>query len=287
MAGTAYQHTPVMPGEVLAYLNLPPDGTFVDCTLGGGGHAERVKNQNPKVKVYGFDQDENAIAAAKERLASFTGITYLHENFSNLKAVPEPVDGILFDLGVSSHQIDEPDRGFSIQHDGPLDMRMDRRQPLSAKGIINNYAPEELARIFFDYGEERFSRQIAKRIANTREKTPIETTGQLKELVELSIHSWKKRESVTRIFQALRIAVNSELGKLQSALEQAEAKLLPGGRLVVLSYHSLEDRIVKHFIRERRETLKVLTKKPVLAGETETAVNPRARSAKLRAAEKL
>jgi 16S rRNA (cytosine1402-N4)-methyltransferase len=281
-----------MPGEVLAYLNLPPDGTFVDCTLGGGGHiAALLRNdQYPmtNVKIIAFDQDSNAIAAAQETLKAHSGIEYIHDNFANLKQyIKQPVDGILFDLGVSSHQIDEPGRGFSLQHDGPLDMRMDQRQPLSAKGIINNYAPEELARIFFDYGEERFSRRIAKRIANTREKTPIETTGQLKEIVELSIHSWKKRESVTRIFQALRIAVNGELEKLARALESADLLLKPGGRLVILSYHSLEDRIVKHFIREQRETLKVLTKKPVLAGEAEIAVNPRARSAKLRAAEKL
>ena len=284
-----------MPGQVLDYLNLPPDGTFVDCTLGGGGHVEAVLRTltpvpSPKergVKVYAFDQDENAIAAAKERLAAFAGITYLHDNFANLKAVPEQVDGILFDLGVSSPQIDRPDRGFSLQHDGPLDMRMDRRQGLSAKEIVNNFAPEELTRIFFDYGEERFSRRIAKRIADAREEKQIETTFQLKEIIEAATPGWKKRETVTRIFQALRIAVNGELEKLQCALESAAALLKPGGRLVVLSYHSLEDRIVKHFLRERSEFFKVLTKKPVLASEAEIAANPRARSAKLRAGLKL
>ncbi|MBU0630867.1 MAG: 16S rRNA (cytosine(1402)-N(4))-methyltransferase RsmH [Candidatus Margulisbacteria bacterium] len=284
----AYQHTPVMAAEVLDHLNLPSDGIFIDCTLGGGGHVERVKNQNSKVKVYAFDQDDSAISAAKARLAPFSGITIIHDNFANLgRHLTEPVDGILFDLGVSSPQIDRPDRGFSLQHDGPLDMRMDRREPLSAKEIVNNYEPEELTRIFFDYGEERFSRRVANRIADEREKAPIETTFRLKEIVEQAIPSWKKRESVTRIFQALRIAVNSELEKLKTALEAAAARLKPGGRLVVLSYHSLEDRIVKHFIREQHDILKVLTKKPVLASNLEVEANPRARSAKLRAAVKL
>ncbi|MFC1511487.1 16S rRNA (cytosine(1402)-N(4))-methyltransferase RsmH [Candidatus Margulisiibacteriota bacterium] len=191
--------------------------------------------------------------------------------------------GFLFDLGVSSYQIDEAARGFSIKKDGPLDMRMDKSQKLTASDILNRSSQEELEKIFKEYGEERFSRRIAKAVEQQR---PLTTTKQLKEIVEQAIPTWKKRESVTRIFQALRIAVNQELDSLKLALSDAIELLRPGGRIVVISYHSLEDRIVKQTFRQA-EQLKVLTKKPLRANEAEISSNPRARSAKLRAGEKL
>ena len=301
----AYQHDPVLASEAADFLNLADGQTVVDATLGGGGHTLKIKDQKSKVKIIGFDQDADALAAAKKNLAAFADVAYVHDNFARLKDhLAGPVDGILFDLGVSSHQLDEGARGFSLQHDGPLDMRMDRNAKLSAADLINNWPEDKLAKLFYEYGEEKFSRRIAKAICSardegrepetgnwkpgTRERNGIQTTFQLKEIVEKAIPTWKKRESVTRIFQALRIAVNDELNVLKKALEQAIELLKPGGRIVVISYHSLEDRAVKQMFRESAKNgrLKILTKKPLTAGAAELAVNPRARSAKLRAAEK-
>ena len=279
-----------MAGEVVEYLNPAPGKVFVDATLGGGGHAEKLKSKNSKIRIYGFDQDAEAIAAAKARLAEYQNIAYIHDNFANIKEhVKEKVNGILFDLGVSSFQIDEASRGFSLQKDGPLDMRMDRGQKLTAADIVNNYTADELTRIFTEYGEERFAKRISNAICEMRNAKMIETTFKLKEIIEKAIPTWKKRESVTRIFQALRIAVNHELDSLQRAIGDAIELLKPGGRLVVISYHSLEDRIVKQRFRDgaKNGRLKLLTKKPRLAAEAELAENPRARGAKLRAAEKI
>jgi 16S rRNA (cytosine1402-N4)-methyltransferase len=235
------------------------------------------------VKLFAFDQDADAIAAAKEKLKHYTNINYIHNNFSHLKKhIKTPVDGILFDLGVSSHQIDAGQRGFSMREDGPLDMRMDQDQKLTAAEIINHYPKEELEKIFFAFGEERFSRRVAAAIIKKR---PLKTTFELKAVVEKAIPTWKKRESVTRIFQALRIAVNQELDNLKLALQDAIDLLKPGGRMVVISYHSLEDRIVKQTFKSA--PLKILTKKPLAASAEETALNPRAKSAKMRAGEKL
>lgn len=282
-----YQHIPVMTKEVLELL-APADGkTIVDCTLGGGGHTYNLKLQTSNIKLFGFDQDAEAIDAAKEKLKQFDGITYLHDNFSNLKKhVKQSVDGFLFDLGVSSHQINTPERGFSLRADGPLDMRMDPGGGMTAADLVNQASLEELTRIIGEYGEERFARRIARAIVNTR---PLTTTGQLKELVEKAIPTWRKRESITRVFQGVRIAVNNELACLRTALADAIALLNPGGRIVVISYHSLEDRIVKRTFREAAQDgkLKVLTKRPLAASESEREENPRSRSAKLRAAEKL
>jgi 16S rRNA (cytosine1402-N4)-methyltransferase len=231
------------------------------------------------VRVIAFDQDLEAIEAARQKLAEYSNIEYIRDNFSNIKKhVKEKVDGFLFDLGVSSYQIDEATRGFSFQKDGPLDMRMDRGQKLTAGEIVNRFPAGEIERIIRDYGEERFARRIAGAIA---EKRPLHTTFELKEIVEKAIPTWRKRESVSRVFQALRIAVNSELENLQKALKDSVELLRPGGRIVVISYHSLEDRIVKHAFRGF-----ALTKKPVLPSAEEIASNPRAKSAKLRAAEK-
>ena len=255
MSALPYQHIPVMAREVTEYLDPAAGKTIVDCTLGGGGHAAELVTRNPKLAVIGFDQDQEAIAAAKERLKPYSGIKYVNDNFVNLKKhVTEKVDGFLFDLGVSSYQIDAAARGFSLQHDGPLDMRMDQGQKLSATDIVNTWPPQELERIFREYGEERFAGRIARAIVRTRENKgqELKTTFQLKEIVARAIPTWKKRESVTRVFQALRIAVNNELDNLQIALKDAVALLKPGGRIVVIAYHSLEDRIVKNTFRGRQ-----------------------------------
>jgi 16S rRNA (cytosine1402-N4)-methyltransferase len=282
-----FRHTPVLLKESIELLNVKEGKTYVDCTLGGGGHTEMMAST--KVRIFGIDMDEEAIVAAKKRLAKYQNIEYIKDNFRNIaKIVKEPVDGILFDLGVSSYQIDEASRGFSIQIDGPLDMRMDKSHKLTAADIINNFPQEELEQIFKEYGEERFSRRIAKSIAATRQKNEIKSTGQLREIIEKTIPTWKKRESVTRIFQALRIAVNNELDSLKTALSDAIHLLNPGGRIVAISYHSLEDRIVKQTLKKAKEdgSLNILTKKPVRASEAEISSNPRAKSAKLRAGEK-
>jgi len=284
-----FKHTPVLLKETIQFLNPKDNGTYVDCTLGGGGHVENLKVQTSNLKIIGIDQDGEAIEAAKNRLAKFDNIEFIKDNFKNLKKIiQQPVDGILFDLGVSSHQIDTAERGFSIQKDGPLDMRMDKGSKTTAEEIINTYREEELQKIFKEFGEERFAHRIAKAICRKRALEKIKTTFQLKEIVGKAIPTWKKRESVTRIFQSLRIFINDELDVLKSALKDAIDLLKPGGRIVVISYHSLEDRITKHTLKEAKQALQlqILTKKPVQAGLEELSLNPRSRSAKLRAGEK-
>ena len=280
-------HIPVMANEAVQYLQPAPGKVFVDCTLGGGGHTEAL---GTGVRVIAFDRDRDAIEAAKKKLAAYNSIEYIHDNFANLKKhVKEKVDGILFDLGVSSDQIDTPARGFSFRSGGLLDMRMDASQKLTAAEIVNDWPPGGLEKIFKEYGEERFAKRISNGIRATRTEKPIKTTLELKEIIEKAIPTWKKRESVTRIFQALRLAVNSELNNLSQALKDAVALLRPGGRIVVISYHSLEDRIVKHAFRAFAQNgiLKIMTKKPLPPAAQEIEENPRAKSAKLRAAEKL
>jgi len=270
-----------MAREVVEYLNPQSGGTILDCTLGFGGHARNVKIQNPNVKLIGIEQDEDALQEIKD----INGIQVIKGNFRDLgELVKTRVDGVLFDLGISSYQIDEASRGFSIRFDGPLDMRMDKSKGKSAYDLICESSEEELYLIFKNFGEERYSNKIAHWV---KKKLP-KTTFELKEIVERAILGWKKRESVSRIFQALRIAVNQELDALSEALPQAVELLNPGGRIVVISYHSLEDRIVKWFFREQKkdDILKIITKRPVRPGEEELERNPRSRSAKLRAAEK-
>jgi 16S rRNA (cytosine1402-N4)-methyltransferase len=285
-----YQHIPVLQKESIELLNAAKGQVFIDCTLGGGGHSENIKKENPQAKIYAIDLDPDAIKAAKEKLVNFKDIIYLNDNYKNInRIVKEKADGIIFDLGISSYQIDEAGRGFSLQKEGPLDMRMDPAQKLSAREIINNYDQEQLERIFQEYSEERFSRRIARAIVKNRETAAIETTQQLKAIIEKAIPTWKKRESVTRIFQALRIAVNQELESLKAALPAAIERLNPGGRIVIISYHSLEDRIVKQALKKAGDEgrIRILTKKPIYPQADEMAYNPRARSAKLRAGEKL
>lgn len=279
-----------MTRQAVELLNPSARQIFIDATLGGGGHSEALLSSSAGVKLFAFDRDSDAIEAAKKRLAEFPNITYIHDNFASLKAhVKEKVDGILFDLGVSSYQLDEAARGFSLQKDGPLDMRMNKDQKLTAADLVNNYAADELTRIFKEYGEERFAKRISSAIGVMRNAKSIETTFELKAIIEKAIPVWKKRESVTRIFQALRLAVNDELGSLLGALNDAVQLLKPGGRLVVIAYHSLEDRIVKQTFRAAAKNgiLRLFTKKPQRPSADEVAANPRSKSAKLRAAFKL
>lgn len=304
-------HTPVLLQEVLRYLLTAPDGVYVDATLGGGGHAEAVLEKlGAKGMVVGIDVDLDAIAMAQSRLENFGRRAVLvQDNFRNLKAILaarrlQSVDGVLFDLGVSSFQLDEATKGFSFRADERLDMRMDRRQQLDARAVVNGYSEQELADLFWKYGEEKHARRIAKRILQTRTQRSINTTGELAEVVASAVGHRFLTKSLARVFQAIRIEVNNELDNLQQALNDAIDVVKPGGRIVVISYHSLEDRIVKQTLKMAAATtipsgsklvpdkplqprLAILTRKPITASSSEVAVNPRSRSAKLRAAEKL
>ncbi len=298
-AATSVPHAPVMASEVLAYLDPRPGKWVVDATFGAGGHARALLARG--VPVLGIDQDAGAAsyAAALEReLASVPApaggrprLLFDHGNFRDMESIVArrgigPVAGVLLDLGVSSMQLDEGERGFAFRHDGPLDMRMGD-QPASAADVVNEAGQEELAAIIWRYGEERHSRRIARRIVEARAGAPILTTGRLAEVVASAYPPGPRREHpARRTFQALRIHVNDELGALREGLEGAARLLEVDGRLVVLSYHSLEDRIVKRFLKDATH-LEALTKKPAEASEDETRANPRARSAKLRAARKV
>lgn len=316
-----FHHVTVLKEESVKGLHIRPDGVYVDCTLGGAGHSELIASQlGPQGRLIAFDQDETALANARIRLASYgQAVTLVKSNFRYLKqalreaGVPEQdgcpqVDGILFDLGVSSPQLDEADRGFSYNHDAELDMRMDQDETLTAKTIVNEWDEREIADILRDYGEEKFARKIAANIVKARAKAPIETTGELAELIKESIPAATRRTGghpAKRSFQALRIAVNDELGAFQDALDQAIDCVKPGGRIAVITFHSLEDRICKHtFAKEVASCscppdfpvcvcgggdgrLRLTPRKPILPTDAELEANPRARSSKLRIAEKL
>ncbi len=289
-------HTPVLLDEVLSFLQPREGGTYVDCTLGGGGHAEAVLNAiSGKGLLVGFDRDPDAIRAAGERLARFgASVALVPHNFDavrnrlRLLNINE-VDGFLLDLGVSSHQLDDPGRGFSFQQEGPLDMRMDTGADVSGLKVVNTYTEEELKRIFREYGEERMASRIAWRIARHREEKPMESTAELANAVRRAVGGRFILKSLARVFQAIRIEVNDELDNLRRFLESSIPLMAPGGRIVVISYNSLEDRIVKTWMREEVKVagrLTPLTKKPVVPSERELSQNKRSRSAKLRAAEK-
>jgi len=298
-------HEPVLCAEALRYLFADDNGIYVDATVGGGGHAEAICRQlGPRGKLIGFDADVDAIVEAEKRLLPFAPrVTLIRENFRSIHDTLTArgiggVAGIRFDLGVSSFQLDTGEKGFSFRTDDVLDMRMDRRRGLRARDVVNTYPEERLAQILRDYGEEHSARRIARAIVRAR---PVETTGALSAVVERSAGGRFLTKSLARVFQALRIEVNDELPSLAQALRDVPALLKPGGRCVVIAYHSLEDRIVKEFFRTeaadrirsahkylpdvpREPRLEILTRKPVTAGEAERARNPRARSAKLRAA---
>ncbi|MGM9951492.1 MAG: 16S rRNA (cytosine(1402)-N(4))-methyltransferase RsmH [Lysinibacillus sp.] len=309
-----FNHTTVLLKETVDGLNVHPDGIYVDCTLGGAGHSEYlVKQLSSKGRLICFDQDTVAIENAKVRLADYLDrITFVHSNFRYIKEELhklgiEEVDGILYDLGVSSPQLDTPERGFSYHHDAPLDMRMDQTAELSAFHVVNEWAYEDLVRIFFRYGEEKFSKQVARKIEEARKKAPIETTGQLVDLIKEGIPAAARRKGghpAKRIFQAIRIAVNDELGAAEDSLVDAIDLLKVGGRISVITFHSLEDRLCKALFKEAssipelppglpiipedmKPTLKLITRKPILPSDEELAENNRSRSAKLRIAEKI
>ena len=306
-----FSHKSILLNEVINSLNIKADGIYADGTLGGGGHSyEIAKRLSDKGRLIGIDQDEAAIKAAGERLKEFTdkGIaTIVRDNYRNIKAVLqelgiESVDGILLDLGVSSYQFDEADRGFSYRYDAPLDMRMDQRSQLSAKEIVNGYSEADLFRILRDYGEEKFAKNIAKHIVLARADKPIETTFELNEIIKESIPAKMragKGHPSKQTFQAIRIECNRELDVLKEALEDMVSLLRPDGRLAIITFHSLEDRMVKNKFKDlanpcicppsfpvctcnRKPLGETLTRKPILPGEEEMEENPRSKSAKLR-----
>jgi 16S rRNA (cytosine1402-N4)-methyltransferase len=288
-------HIPVMVSEVVHWLAPESNGTYVDVTLGGGGHAEEIlRRSSPGGTLIGMDRDGEIVMKARAALAEFgERARFIRSTFDRVEdAVREcgldAVDGILADLGVSSLQLDEGDRGFSFMKEGPLDMRMDRSVGESAAEFVSRADEAELADVIYRYGEERFSRRIARAICKARKERPVDTTGALADIVSRAVPSKRGRiHPATRTFQALRIAVNDEIGMLDRFLESAFGLLKPGGRLVVISYHSLEDRLVKNAFRERaRAEGKVLTKKVIVPRDEEVEKNPRSRSAKLRAYER-
>lgn len=309
-----FDHTTVLLKETVDGLNINPDGIYVDCTLGGAGHSEYLVRQlSPKGRLICFDQDMIAIENARIRLEEYLDrVTFVHSNFryigeelGNLGI--SKVDGILYDLGVSSPQLDTPERGFSYHHDAPLDMRMDQTAELTAYHVVNEWRYEDLVRIFFRYGEEKFSKQIARKIEEARKLSPIETTGQLVDLIKEGIPAPARRKGghpAKRVFQAIRIAVNDELGAAEDSITDAIEVLKIGGRISVITFHSLEDRLTKTIFKEAsslpelppglpiipedmKPVLKLVTRKPILPSEEELEVNNRARSAKLRVAEKI
>lgn len=308
----AFSHYSVLLEETIENLNIKADGIYVDGTLGGGGHAlEIARRLSDKGHLFGIDQDDAAIEAAEERLNPFLGrVSLFRSNYRNMKnllaeeGITE-VDGIVLDLGVSSYQLDTEERGFSYRFDTALDMRMDRRQSLTARDIVNNYPELELYRIIRDYGEDQFAKNIAKHIVLAREKSPIETTGQLNEIIKAAIPAKMRQNGhpSKRTFQAIRIECNRELEVLRDSLEDMLALLGPGGRLCIITFHSLEDRIVKSAFKQEENPCicppefpvcvcgrvsrgRVVTKKPILPSEEELLQNSRSKSAKLRVFEK-
>jgi len=283
-------HLPVLEKEVLKYLDPKPNQNFVDCTVNGGGHTKSILKKNSPGRVLGIEADPEIYSKLERE--NIDRLVLVNDNYINLEKIIKdkdfnPVNGILFDLGMSSWHVDESERGFSFQKDQPLDMRYNpERTSLTAREIINNWPIKELERILREYGEERFARRIAKNIDLYRQAKEINTTKKLVEIIIKSVPgNWRRIHPATRTFQALRITVNSELENLRRVLPQAERIIGKEGKLVVISFHSLEDRIIKNFLKGSE--LKILTKKPVTAGEEEKKNNRRSRSAKLRAATKI
>jgi 16S rRNA (cytosine1402-N4)-methyltransferase len=307
------KHISVLLDECIQYLNIRPEGVYVDGTLGLGGHSEAIASRLTTGKLISIDRDDRALAFAAERLAPYgERVQLVKGNFGDVKRLLDSVgvasvDGMMFDLGVSSPQLDNPQRGFSYMQDAPLDMRMDERAPLTAREVVNTWSEEELRSILWRYGEERYAGRIAAAIAARREKEPLETTLELVDVIRKAMPAAALREKqhpAKRSFQAIRIAVNDELGSLERMLTDAPGLLDPGGRLLVISFHSLEDRIVKEFIKSQedgctcpkdfpvcvcgfQQTLRSVTRKPVSPSREEIEQNPRARSARLRIAEKV
>lgn len=308
-----FAHEPVLFQETIESLDLKPEGIYVDCTLGAAGHSLGMLATESSIKLVGIDQDPQALERAKYRLATYAGqVTLIRDNFRHLRDILhgigiKNVHGILMDIGVSSPQLDDGERGFSYHQDARLDMRMDPENPLDAWTVVNTYGQAELTKLIATYGEERWASRISEFILTEREQYPIETTGQLVEVIKKAVPAGARESGVhpaRRTFQALRIAVNDELGALQEALEQAVEVLYPGGRLAVITFHSLEDRIVKNAFQEQlgkctcppdlpicvcqnEPVARLVNRKPIVASFREVESNPRARSAKLRVLEKL
>ncbi len=309
-----FQHKSVLLQECIDALNIRPDGIYLDGTLGGAGHSSQIARRLTEGgRLIGVDRDRTALAAAKERLAPYADrVTLVHSNFAEIDAILDSlgipaVDGMLFDLGVSSPQLDDASRGFSYMADAPLDMRMDKDDVLTAGEVVNTWPQGELRRILYDYGEERYAAQIAAAICRAREKAPVETTLELVDIIRSAMPAQALREKqhpAKRSFQAIRIAVNDELGAVSRMMQAAVGRLNPGGRLAVITFHSLEDRIVKSEMQQaargctcppefpvcvcgKKPLVKLVTRKPIVSGPAELEENPRARSAKLRVAEKL
>lgn len=309
-----FHHVSVLLNECIENLKIKPDGVYVDCTMGGAGHSkEIVKKLSDKGLFIGFDQDKNAINTARERLSEYESrVKFVHSNFENIKEELEKIgiykiDGVLADLGVSSHQLDEAERGFSYMQDAPLDMRMDVRCEFSAYDVVNTYTEDELAKIIKDYGEDNWAKRIAKFIVEERVNKPIETTGELVDVIKKAIPKKARIDGphpAKRTFQAIRIEVNNELGVITKMINDASSIMNEGGRICIITFHSLEDRIVKNAFKylasdcicpqhlpicqcDKESEVKIITRKPLLPSDEEIEVNPRSRSAKLRVAEKI
>lgn len=306
-----FHHISVLLNECIDNLNIRPDGIYVDGTMGGGGHSLEIAKRLTTGRLICIDQDPNAHEAAGKRLAEYKDrITFVRDNFGNIKSILdslgiEKIDGMLLDIGVSSHQLDEAERGFSYQQDAPLDMRMNPDRPFSAYDVVNGYDEDELDRVIFTYGEERWARRIAQFIVKERENKPIETTGELVDIIKKAVPKGARKDGphpAKRTFQAIRIEVNGELDVLQRAIDEVAARLAVGGRLCIITFHSLEDRIVKEAFRKQENPCicppqfpvcvcgkkplgRVITRKPILPSKEELEENPRSRSAKLRVLE--
>ena len=306
-----FHHISVLLNECIDNLNIRPDGIYVDGTMGGGGHSLEIAKRLTTGRLICIDQDPNAHEAAGKRLAEYKDrITFVRDNFGNIKSILdslgiEKIDGMLLDIGVSSHQLDEAERGFSYQQEAPLDMRMNPDRPFSAYDVVNGYDEDELDRVIFTYGEERWARRIAQFIVKEREAKPIETTGELVDIIKKAVPKGARKDGphpAKRTFQAIRIEVNGELEVLQRAIDDVAARLAVGGRLCIITFHSLEDRIVKEAFRKQENPCicppqfpvcvcgkkplgRVITRKPILPSKEELEENPRSRSAKLRVLE--
>lgn len=307
-----FSHIPVLKNETIELLNIKPNGIYVDGTIGGAGHSKAIQEKAKIAKLIGIDQDIEALETAKKNLAEFGNTVFINDNFRNIDAILgglniQAVDGILVDIGVSSYQIDSAERGFSFRFDAKLDMRMSRENDFSAFELVNEYSEEELTRVIRDYGEEKFAKSIARHIVKAREEKPIETTKELEKIILSSVPRYKGQDgksNVQRTFQAIRIEVNAELDALKEFIDKAVSLLKPKGRLAIISFHSLEDRIVKQKFKElatgcicppdfpicvcgHKPVVKLITKHPVEATKEELLINPRSAPAKLRVIEKL
>lgn len=306
-----FKHISVLLEESVNYLCPEKGGIYADGTLGGGGHSYRILSRNDNSSLIGIDRDIEAINAAKDRLKCFGDrVTYVNRNFCEIKSILEDesigkLDGAVIDLGVSSYQLDNAERGFSYMHDAPLDMRMDRRSEINAYEVVNNYSAQQLTKIFYEYGEEKWSKRIAEFIIDRRKDKPVETTFELVDIIKAAVPKGARMDGghpAKRVFQAIRIEVNGELRILEQAIRDFVSVIKPGGRLAVITFHSLEDRIVKKTFASlaegcicpksfpvcvcgRKPEIKVLTRKPVLPSENELEINSRSKSAKLRVAE--